>query len=223
MTLVVIVEDEPSVAANLKFALQREGFTTLWAPTGAEALRLVTAETSLVLLDIGLPDQSGFEIAKQLRQLFPVPILFLTARTEDADVVQAFELNACDYVTKPFSLVALMARVKNHLKTISTQRPLSRCPLAIDEERKQIVFFGMSIVVTKCEFEIAKVLTSRPGWVFTRQQLLDRIWAEEDHASTDRAVDTHIKTLRRKLDAVRQGSTAIQTHRGFGYSLRDDW
>lgn len=227
MTQIVIIEDEPSVAASVRFALDREGISTLWASTGTEGISRITNQTALIILDIGLPDQTGFETCEAIREKWSIPILYLTARTEERDMVKAFDLGGDDYVTKPFKLDALVARIKAHLRrngeaqNNDSQIP-DNLPFAVDEQKKQIHFFGQLLDLTKSEFQILECMIYKPGWVFSRDQLLEKIW-DDNHNSTDRAIDTHIKLLRQKMRSINDTVQSIKTHRGYGYALNDQW
>ncbi|AHF89379.1 transcriptional regulator [Opitutaceae bacterium TAV5] len=242
---ILIIEDEPAIADTLLYALSAEGFRPHWAATGQDArARLVREPFALVILDVGLPDISGFELCKQIRQTSSVPILFLTARNGEIDRVVGLEIGGDDYVTKPFSPREVAARVKAILRRSVTlpPPPLPSPPAAaasdagtqaapatgsnhpagftVDETRFCIRFHNTPLELTRIEFRLLKVLLSQPGRVFSREQLLAAAW-DEPEASLDRTVDAHVKSLRFKLRAVRSDADPIQTHRGLGYSLRE--
>ncbi|MDR1282146.1 MAG: two-component system response regulator CreB [Opitutaceae bacterium] len=240
---ILIIEDEPAIADTLLYALSSEGFRPQWAATGQDARAGLAREPfALVILDVGLPDISGFELCKQIRQVSPVPILFLTARNGEIDRVVGLEIGGDDYVTKPFSPREVAARVKAILRR-SVAAPASPLPsppsppampampatggasdgpagFTVDEARFCIRFHGTPLELTRIEFRLLKVLLSQPGRVFSREQLLAAAW-DEPEASLDRTVDAHVKSLRFKLRAVRSDADPIQTHRGLGYSLRE--
>jgi two-component system catabolic regulation response regulator CreB len=177
---------------------------------------------ALVLLDIGLPDISGVEVCRQIRQRHDVPVIFLTARSGEVDRVVGLELGADDYVIKPFSPRELAARVKAVLRRAA--RPASAAPggaaFQVDEERCHISYFGKSLDLSRQEYRLLCLLIKRPGRVYSREQLMDLAW-ESPEASMDRTVDAHIKNIRSKLRAVRPDLDPIATHRGMGYSLKE--
>ena len=222
---ILIVEDEPGIDDTVTYALSTEGFTVQWCSTGKEALSLLQeSHFDLIILDIGLPDCNGFDLYKQIQLLVSVPVIFLTARSDEIDKVVGLELGADDYVVKPFGPRELAARVKAVLRRAST-KPVSthaspRPLFVIDNKRKQIIYADTPLDLSRYEYRILEVLIGKPGWVFSRDQLMDLAW-EEPEASFDRTVDTHIKTLRAKLRKVRPDSTPLQTHRGLGYSLKE--
>lgn len=227
--VVLLVEDEPGIAETVTFALRKEGLTVARRATARETREFLARERAdLIVLDIGLPDGNGFDLCKEIRAGSAVPILFLTARAEEVDRIVGLEIGADDYVAKPFSPRELAARVKAILRrsgprSVETPPPAGNTtPFAVDEPRARIVYFDRPLELSRCEFRLLQALVRRPGWVFSRAQLLDLAWDEPD-ASLERTVDTHIKTLRAKLRAVRPDVDPIRTHRGLGYSLRESW
>jgi two-component system, OmpR family, catabolic regulation response regulator CreB len=229
MTQILIVEDEMSIADTLVFALGGEGFATHWVRLGREAIEHVQGGlASMVILDVGLPDMSGFEVCKAIRRHSEVPILFLTARAEEIDRVVGLEIGADDYVVKPFSPREVAARVRAILKRTRANAaepaavaPASAAPFQLDSVRLQILHRGTPLELTPHEYRLLSHLLSHPERVFSRQQLLDAIGAGSD-AVYERNVDGHIKSLRAKLRAVAPERDPIQTHRGFGYSYQPD-
>ena len=226
---ILIVEDEPGIADTLQYALRTEGFDPAWVQTGEEALAQVQAQPpALVILDVGLPDTSGFEVFRRLRATSDVPVVFLTARSDEIDRVVGLELGADDYVPKPFSPRELVARVRSILRRAArpaavavpaTREPVS--PVEVDEGRRQIRFYGRPLELSRYEFGLLKTLASRPGHVFSRDTLLARVWGNETE-SLDRTVDAHVKTLRAKMKLVAPQLEPIRTHRGSGYALAED-
>jgi len=225
MAHILIVEDEAAIADTLIYALQGEGFTTRWLTLAGEALALQAREPAdLWILDVGLPDMSGFEACKQLRRSSEVPVLFLTARDSEIDRVVGLEIGADDYVSKPFSPREVAARVKAILKRLQPRvppaaEPPAAVPFRFDELRQQIHYHGQLLPLTRHELKLLAVLLSQPERVFSREQLLDATGVSAE-AGYERTVDSHIRSLRAKLREVREDSEAIQTHRGLGYSLR---
>ena len=234
MPHILILEDEPSIAESLIFVLQAESFSTHWETVSHKALDYVrNHQVDLIVMDVGLPDMTGFEACKQLRKFSEVPVIFLTARGAELDRVIGLEIGADDYVVKPFSPRELAARVKAILKRTRQQRPELSGPVNaiesdtahskqeffIDNERKIIAYLQQPLNLTRLEFSLLQTLVSQPGKVFSRDQLLDAIGISPD-AGYDRNIDGHIKTLRAKLRAIAPEAEPIKTQRGFGYAYQ---
>lgn len=228
---ILLVEDEPGIADNIVYALSTEGFRPDWQRTAAGARTALEAgDVALVILDVGLPDANGFELAKEIRKSHEVPLIFVTARASEIDRVVGLEIGADDYVVKPFSPRELTARVKAVLRRTrpkpqsgATPAPVPTAPpawIVIDEDRHRIVYHGKPLELSKLEFRLLAVLARRPGQVFSREQLLTLAW-DGPSASLERTIDTHMKTLRQKLRAVTPEDDPIVTHRGVGYSLKE--
>ncbi len=220
---ILIVEDEPAIADTIQYALETEGFATICSASGLDVLSLLSRENiRLIVLDIGLPDISGLELCKRIRKSHDIPIIFLTARTEEIDRVVGLEIGADDYVTKPFSPREMTARVKAVLRR--SEKPPSAVPphgdFQINESKCRISYFGEDLELSRYEYRILQTFLRRPGHVFSRNQLMDMAW-EEPEASMDRTVDAHIKNIRAKLKAVKPELDPIITHRGVGYSLKE--
>jgi two-component system catabolic regulation response regulator CreB len=222
---ILIVEDEPGIADTLQYALRTDGFEPAWVATGEEALTQVQSRPpALVILDVGLPDLNGFELFKRLRDIADVPVVFLTARSDEIDRVVGLELGADDYVPKPFSPRELVARVRSVLRRAAKAPPPAApasTPLHIDDGRRQIRFYGHLLELSRYEYGLLKTLASRPGHVFSRDTLLERVW-DDPADPMDRTVDAHVKTLRAKMKQVAPGLDPIRTHRGTGYALAED-
>lgn len=227
---ILLVEDEPSIAEVVEFALTSEGFQVAWRTLVREAeVELATAPCDLLILDLGLPDGSGLELLKRLRRSSETPVLILSARNAELDRVLGLELGADDYVTKPFSPRELAARVKAILKRTVRNSPVtseagvdpqvSDTWFQIDETRAAIRFQNYPLDLTRYEYLILKTLLAQPERVFSRAQLMDHVWPDPA-ASFERSVDTHIKTLRAKLRDIDAMLDPIRTHRGLGYSVR---
>ncbi len=238
---ILLVEDEPGIADTLQYVLSTDGFAPVWCSTAAEALAQFAAELpALAVLDVGLPDMNGFELFRRLQALpggNQVPMLFLTARSDEIDRVVGLELGADDYIAKPFSPRELVARVRTILRR--SARPAAVAPAApapvatpvpaappptlwlLDEERHQIRFYGRALELSRYEYGVLRLLVQKPGRVFTRDELLQKVWGDAND-SFDRTVDAHIKTLRAKLKLVAPGLEPIRTLRGTGYALNED-
>ncbi len=220
---ILIVEDEPAIADTIQYALESDGFLTYRMETGAAVEDLlVSMEIALIVLDIGLPDINGVELCKRLRKKHAVPIIFLTARDGEIDRVVGLELGADDYVTKPFSPRELSARVKAVLRRSNgtLNGPEVEFMFQVDESRHQIRYYDNIMELSRYEYRLLKTFISRPGQVFSREQLMDLVW-ECPESSLDRTVDAHIKNLRAKLREINPDHDPIITHRGIGYSLSE--
>lgn len=228
---IFIVEDEPSIAQTVQFALESEGFEVTHFATGTACLQVLESQhPSLVLLDVGLADGNGFDFFRGIRQLSSVPVIFLTARSEEIDRVVGLEMGADDYIVKPFSLREVVARVRavlrrsapshasGHAETNLSVEDLSDDIFTIDSIRRQIHYKATPLQLTLHEYRLIEILIKQPGRVFTRDQLLQQAWENPDHR-LERTVDSHIKSLRTKLRAVDADARPIRTHRGLGYSL----
>ncbi len=215
---VLVVEDESAIADTIVYALKSEGFAAHWSRTGGEALLVLLEQApALIIMDIGLPDISGFELCKAVRRSSQVPIIFLTARDNEIDKVVGLEIGADDYVVKPFSPRELTARVRARLRNHGLVEPIG-AGLQLDEARQQARLNGRVLSLTRYEFHLLAVLAAAPGRVFSREQLLDLVW-DDAAGAFDRTVDTHIKTLRQKLRDAEPRTQYIITHRGVGYAF----
>jgi len=223
---VLVVEDEEAIRELLRYNLRREGYAVEEADTGEKALAAVRRKApDLVILDLMLPEIDGLEVCRQLRldaKHKGLPILMLTAKGEEADIVTGLELGADDYVTKPFSPRVLTARVRSLLRRKSREmaaegEPLRVHNLVIHPGRHEVLVDGESVVLTHTEFQVLYYLARRPGWVFTRYQIVDAVHGE-DYAVTERSVDVQIVGLRKKLG---EAGKFIQTVRGVGYRFQE--
>ena len=225
---VLIVEDEEDILALLHYNLIKAGYNAECASHGEEALNAIAAKKpDLILLDLMLPGIDGMEICRRLRDdetTSDIPIIMLTARGEEDDVIRGLELGADDYVTKPFSIKVLLARVQTVLRRRSKlqqqadDEELIRGDLLIHPGRSLVQIAGKNIDLTFTEFRVLEALASRPGWVFTRYQIVNAVRGE-DYAVTDRAVDVQIAGLRKKLGSC---GHYIETVRGIGYRFREE-
>lgn len=221
--VILLVEDEPAIADTLAWTLKSEGFAPCHVSTGGEALaRIEQGGVAVVVLDVGLPDLSGFEVCRRIRAKdAALPVMFLTARSEEIDRVLGFEIGADDYVAKPFSPREVAARLRVMLRrsgVLAAPATQALPALTLDEAAAQVRAGASALPLTRFEYLLLRHLLLHPNRVFSREQLLDAVWGL-DSDSTDRTVDTHIKTLRAKLRAVSAELDPIQTHRGLGYSL----
>ena len=224
---VLVVDDEEAIAEAVRARLESEGYRVVVAADGAQALDAAEREQpDLVVLDLMLPGMDGLEVCKRLQRDRWVPVLMLTARTEEADKVAGFAVGADDYLTKPFSLRELAVRVRAILRRseraaqATSGETLRLGALSIDAARRRVYVDGTEVLLTPLEFEILLTLARDPGVVFTREQLMDRVWGYRDYAG-GRVVDSHVARLRRKLGE--DGTTRfVRTVHGVGYAFRDD-
>ena len=219
---VLIVEDEQAIADSIAYALRTDGFTPRHVTLGEQALAVLRSEAApqLVVLDIGLPDMSGLEVCRRLRQFSEVPVIFLTARSDEIDRIVGLEIGADDYVTKPFSPRELVARIRVILRRAGAGAgaapSLARFELRALEAK--VLFHGQPLDLTRYEYLLLKTLLEHPGHVLSRAQLMARVWSAAPD-TLDRTVDAHVKSLRAKLRAIDAQADPIHTHRGLGYSL----
>lgn len=249
---ILIVEDDVSVRRNVSYALVEDAYEVILAGTGSEALASIRAGgVDLILLDVGLPDCCGFSLFHDIRELTKAPVMFVTARSDDKDLIAGLEQGADDYIIKPFSIRVLQVKIRNVLRRvyssspvlppattpieISTPTPLpldapdrpakeDGSPLRIDLERQIITFFGSTIHTTASEFLLLAKLASQPGKVFSRRILLDTIGVDPD-GPYDRCIDGHVSNIRNKFRAIIPDPDLdpILTHWSLGYSLREQW
>lgn len=222
---VTLIEDEPSIADTVVYALESEGYAVQWKNSGLDGIDHIRRETpDIVILDIGLPDINGFEVFRRLRAFTPVPVIFLTARNVEVDKVSGLEMGADDYVVKPFSPRELTARVGAVLRRVNAAAQdraidVERCaagPFIVDFPGWAISYHGTELELTRHEFQILSLLIRNPAQIYSREKLLQMIWDAPEHR-LDRTVDAHIKNIRAKLRGVDGGSSPIKTKRGVGY------
>jgi two-component system, OmpR family, alkaline phosphatase synthesis response regulator PhoP len=226
MTTILVVEDEPGIGRLVRDYLERAGFTVASASTGEEALAQARARRpALVVLDLGLPDRDGLDVTRDLRQVANVPIVMLTARGDESDRIVGLELGADDYVVKPFSPKELVARVRAVLRRSESSRSdaevLSVLDVVLDARRRRVSVAGREVELTATEFALLETLMREPGRVYTRGQLLDAVHGVS-FESYERAVDAHVKNLRRKLELEPGSRRYVQTVHGVGYRFAED-
>lgn len=225
MKKIALIEDDSDLYALLKYNLEKEGFVMVGMQTGKGAIELCRRERpDLILLDIMLPDSDGLDICKGIRthpELAHIPVIFLTARASETDRIVGLELGANDYIVKPFFIRELIARIKIQFRGQQTaQRSLKAGALEVDRTSCRVNLNGESLALTATEFRLLEFLMSRPGVVFSREQLLDAVWGH-DRAVTDRTVDVYILRLRQKIEPDTTNPTFIRSVRGFGYSFNE--
>ena len=227
---ILLVEDEPAILESLAYVLGRDGFSVITAKNAAEAGTLA-AGVDLVVLDLMLPDGSGFDLIRGWRAAAlerPMPIIVLSSRDAESDRVAALESGADDYVTKPFSPREIVARVRAVLRrsaaasAASTRAPAKLAPpLSTDQRTRRAEAAGRALDLTRVEFDLLATLLDSPGRVFTRAELIDRVWGD-GFRITDRTIDSHVKALRKKIGEAGAEPSWIETVRGVGYRLSDD-
>ncbi len=226
-SLIWLVEDEPSIADTLIYTLESEGFTLRWFDRGEPVLAaLANGTPALAIVDVGLPDINGFDLCRRILVLAPgLPVVFLTARSEELDRIIGLEMGADDYIAKPFSPREVSARVRTVLRRLQKSQTLSASValykfgyFTLDETGARVTYHQQALGLTRYEYLLLKTLLLAPERIFSRQQLMDIVWAHAEE-SQDRTVDTHIKTLRSKLRTIHDEESPIRTHRGLGYSL----
>src|SRR5689334_9900561 len=220
---ILLIEDEVSITEPLAEALRSEGFETRVAGTVAEALELARTAPDLVLLDVMLPDGSGFDVCRELRQTSRVPIIMLTARGEEADRVVGLELGADDYVVKPFSAREVVARIRAVLRRVNAPEPsgsgdgpVEIGELRLDPARREVTLRGQALELSRKEFEVLELLMRNAGSVVSREQLLTEVWDTNWFGST-KTLDVHMSGIRRKLGDDPSQPRYVQTVRGVGF------
>lgn len=231
MPRILVVDDEEPIVELIRFNLEREGFEVIATGDGDAALKKVSSEQpDLIILDLMLPGQDGLSVCRILRNdpnTRGIPVIILSARSEEIDRVLGLEMGADDYVTKPFSPRELVARVKARLRREaktpagSLSRQFSRGPIIIDPERFSVTVKGVKYDLTPKEFELLCILAREPGRVFTREYLLERIWGY-DYMGDSRTVDVHIRHIRQKLEQAPELPQLVETVRGVGYRFREN-
>ena len=224
---VLIVEDEQNIVDILAFNLSREGYDTMEAYDGATGLQLALEHNpDLILLDLMLPEMNGFEVCRRIRETgSTTPVLMLTAREEEADKVMGLELGADDYITKPFSMRELLARVKTNIRRSDMTPAVSVAPvklesdkrLVIDKEKSAVRKDGKALDLTQREYDLICFLAAEPGKIFSREVLMEHVWNYDGYVGDVRAVDVAVRRLREKLEDDPANPVFIVTKRGMGY------
>ncbi len=219
---VLIVDDEPLIVKGLKFSLEQEGYETDCAYNGEEAFeKFLNAEFDIILLDVMLPGISGTEVCHKIRQTSMIPIIMLTAKSADEDKIEGLTEGADDYMTKPFNVQELKARMKNLLRRTETNSATSSLnevrvkKLIMDKDKRTVNISGVEIELTAKEFDILLLLVTNPGKVFRREDLLELIW--KDYSGDIRTVDVHIRRLRQKIEGDQNQPEYVYTKWGVGY------
>ena len=225
---ILVVEDEEAIAEAVRARLESEGYDVRVVNDGPLAIQSVQERRpDLVVLDLMLPGMDGLEVCREIQRDDWIPVLMLTARTDEADKVAGFAVGADDYLTKPFSLRELAARVRaivrrmDRITNAAAAEPLTRLELTVDPARRRVTKDGEEVPLTPLEFEILLTLARSPGVVFARDQLMDRVWGYRDYAG-GRVVDSHVARIRRKLGDEAAEPRYIRTVHGVGYAFLED-
>ncbi|MDQ3834516.1 MAG: response regulator transcription factor [Actinomycetota bacterium] len=238
MTKILIVEDDPAVRDVVKHALSREGMETLAVEDGEAALQRLREDVEpfdLVVLDVMLPGMDGISVCREIRAgeagsaSSEVPVVMLTARDDEINVVVGLEVGADDYITKPFRPSELVGRVRAHLRrrridlksATDEQRKLEFPGLELDLPRRQVFVGGKPVALTAKEFEVLELLASHPGWVYSREQIMRHLYGGGEFFGEARAADVHVQHIRKKIEADPKNPRYVQTIRGFGYKFAE--
>ena len=219
MQHILIVEDDRTIAESIAFILEQDSFSCQWFDNGTDALDYVENNAvDLMLLDVGLPDMSGFDVLRKVRTNSDLPVVIITARDDESDQVLGLEgLGANGYITKPFSPRLVVAHVRSQLRRDRTDKnPKSK--FSINQAMQRVLFHNQELVLTPAEFKILSHLIKHPNQVHTREYLMNIIW-DRPHGSDEKTINTHIKSIRKRLHEIDEMNDYIETHRGIGYSL----
>lgn len=220
MTKILLIEDEPGIQETIQITLESEGFSVSLASTGKEGIQKISHGISLIVLDIGLPDQSGFEVLKEIRKSYQTPVIFLTARNTEIDKVLGLEIGADDYIVKPFSPRELLARIRAILRRTTQPQPMEDHKFRISLDKKLVYLNGKTLNLSPYEYKTMELFFKWPGRIFTREEIMDNVWTEPED-SFDRAVDTVIKNIRARFKEIENDFDPIETRRGQGYGLKE--
>ncbi|MCW7469550.1 response regulator [Leptospira kanakyensis] len=220
MVKILLIEDEPGIQETIQISLESEGFSVLVTSTGKEGIQKVSNDISLIILDIGLPDQNGFEVLKEIRKNYLTPVIFLTARNTEIDKILGLEIGADDYIVKPFSPRELLARIRAILRRTNPSQNLEDHKLRISLDKKLVYLNGQTLNLSPYEYKTMELFFKWPGRIFTREEIMDSVWTEPED-SFDRAVDTVIKNIRARFKEMEPDFDPIETRRGQGYGLKE--
>ncbi len=219
MQHILIVEDDRTIAESIAFILEQDSFSCQWFDNGRDTLDYIeNNEVDLMLLDVGLPDMSGFDVLRKVRIKSNLPVIIISARDDESDQVLGLEgLGANGYITKPFSPRLVVAHVRSQLRRDRTDKnPKSK--FSINQAMQRVLFHNQELTLTPAEFKILSHLIKHPNQVHTREYLMNIIW-DRPHGSDEKTINTHIKSIRKRLHEIDEMNDYIETHRGIGYSL----
>ena len=220
MQHILIIEDDRIIAESIEFVLEKDSFSCQWFNNGNESLNyLDNNKVDLILLDVGLPDMSGFDVLRKVRLKSNIPIIIISARDDESDQVLGLEgLGANAYVTKPLSPRLVVAHVRSQLRHLRSDKKTSESKFSINQALQRVIFHDQELILTPAEFKILSLLIKKPNRVHSREYLMNIIW-DRPHGSDLKTINTHIKSIRKRLKEIDSENDYIETHRGIGYSL----
>ena len=220
MQHILIIEDDRIIAESIEFVLEKDSFSCQWFNNGSESLNyLDNNKVDLILLDVGLPDMSGFDVLRKVRLKSNIPVIIISARDDESDQVLGLEgLGANAYVTKPLSPRLVVAHVRSQLRHLRSDKKTSESKFSINQALQRVIFHGQELTLTPAEFKILSLLIKKPNRVHSREYLMSIVW-DRPHGSDLKTINTHIKSIRKRLNEIDSENNYIETHRGIGYSL----
>ena len=220
MQHILIIEDDRIIAESIEFVLEKDSFSCQWFNNGSESLNyLDNNKVDLILLDVGLPDMSGFDVLRKVRLKSNIPVIIISARDDESDQVLGLEgLGANAYVTKPLSPRLVVAHVRSQLRHLRSDKKTSESKFSINQALQRVIFHDQELTLTPAEFKILSLLIKKPNRVHSREYLMSIVW-DRPHGSDLKTINTHIKSIRKRLNEIDSENNYIETHRGIGYSL----
>ena len=220
MQHILIIEDDRIIAESIEFILEKDSFSSQWFNNGSESLNyLDNNKVDLILLDVGLPDMSGFDVLRKVRLKSNIPVIIISARDDESDQVLGLEgLGANAYVTKPLSPRLVVAHVRSQLRHLRSDKKTGKSKFSINQALQRVVFHDQELTLTPAEFKILSLLIKKPNRVHSREYLMSIVW-DRPHGSDLKTINTHIKSIRKRLKEIDSENDYIETHRGIGYSL----
>ena len=220
MQHILIIEDDRIIAESIEFVLEKDSFSCQWFNNGSESLNyLDNNKVDLILLDVGLPDMSGFDVLRKVRLKSNIPVIIISARDDESDQVLGLEgLGANAYVTKPLSPRLVVAHVRSQLRHLRSDKKISESKFSINQALQRVIFHDQELTLTPAEFKILSLLIKKPNRVHSREYLMSIVW-DRPHGSDLKTINTHIKSIRKRLHEIDSENNYIETHRGIGYSL----
>ena len=220
MQHILIIEDDRIIAESIEFVLEKDSFSCQWFNNGSESLDyLDNNKVDLILLDVGLPDMSGFDVLRKVRIKSNIPVIIISARDDESDQVLGLEgLGANAYVTKPLSPRLVVAHVRSQLRHLRSDKKTSESKFSINQALQRVIFHDQELTLTPAEFKILSLLIKKPNRVHSREYLMSIVW-DRPHGSDLKTINTHIKSIRKRLNEIDSENDYIETHRGIGYSL----
>ena len=220
MQHILIIEDDRIIAESIEFVLEKDSFSCQWFNNGSESLNyLDNNKVDLILLDVGLPDMSGFDVLRKVKLKSNIPVIIISARDDESDQVLGLEgLGANAYVTKPLSPRLVVAHVRSQLRHLRSDKKTSESKFSINQALQRVIFHDQELTLTPAEFKILSLLIKKPNRVHSREYLMSIVW-DRPHGSDLKTINTHIKSIRKRLNEIDSENGYIETHRGIGYSL----